>query len=97
MTPPVKAEYDTARDHGKPMLVFAKTVSARALEADQVLHSANVKYDTFANATELREKLQRSLGGHLLTLIRGDGEQSFGPSDRAAQLRAYAQTRQPSG
>jgi hypothetical protein len=90
MTEPVKAEFDTARDHGKPMLVFAKAVPARDAAADHVLHSANVKYDAFVNATELREKLRRSLGGHLLTLIRGDGEQFFGPGDRAAQLRAYA-------
>ena len=90
LTPPVKAEFDTARDHGKPMLVFAKDVPSREPDADQLLHSANVKYDKFVNATELREKLRRSLGGHLLTLIRGDGEQSFGPGDRAAQLRAFA-------
>jgi Domain of unknown function (DUF4062) len=90
MTEPVKAEFDTARDHGKPMLVFAKDVPSRAPDADQLLHSANVKYDTFVNATELREKLRRSLGAHLLTLIRGDGEQSFGPGDRAAQVRAFA-------
>jgi len=90
MTEPVKAEFETARDHGKPMLVFAKAVPSRDPEAERVLHSANVKYDPFVNATELREKLRRSLGVHLLTLIRGDGEQSFGPGDRAAQLRAFA-------
>jgi len=72
------------------MLVFAKAVPSREPEADQVLHVANVKHDTFVNATELHEKLRRSLGEHLLTLIRGDGEQSFGPGDRAAQLRTYA-------
>lgn len=93
LTPPVKAEFDTARDHGKPMLVFAKAVPSREPDADQLLHSADVKYDTFVNATELREKLRRSLGGHLLTLIRGDGEQAFGTGDRLAQLRAYARNR----
>ncbi len=95
LTPPVKAEFDTARDHGKPMLVFAKDVPSREPEADQLLHSANVKYDTFVNATELREKLRRSLGVHLLTLIRGDAEQSIGPGDRAAQLRGYARNYTP--
>lgn len=90
VTAPVKAEFDTARDHGRPMLLFAKGVQSREPEAAQLLHSANVKYDTFVNATELREKLRRSLGQHLLTLIRGDAEQSFGPGDRGAQLRAYA-------
>jgi hypothetical protein len=90
ITEPVRAELETARDHGKPMLVFAKDVSSREPQADALLHSANVKYDTFVNAPELREKLRRSLGAHLLSLIRGDGTQTFGPGDRAAQLRAYA-------
>jgi len=90
VTAPVKAEFETARDHGKPMLLFAKDVQSRDLEAVQLLHTANVKYDTFVNSTELREKLRRSLGQHLLTLIRGDTEHSFGPGDRNAQLRAYA-------
>jgi hypothetical protein len=90
LTPPVKSEFDVARDHGKPILVFAKEVPARSPEADQVLNSANVKYDLFADATELREKLRRSLGTHLLKLIRGDGERSFGVGDRGAQLRAFA-------
>jgi hypothetical protein len=95
MTEPVKAEFEAARDHGKPMLVFAKAVPSREPDADRLLHSANVKYDTFVNATELHEKLRRSLGAHLLTLIRGDGDQSFGPGDRAAQLRAYARNYTP--
>jgi hypothetical protein len=95
MTEPVKAEFETARDHGKPMLVFAKALPSREPDADRVLHSANVKYDTFVNATELREKLRRSLGIHLLALIRGDGEQSFSPGDRLAQLRAYARNYTP--
>ena len=95
LTAPVKAEFETARDHGKPMLLFAKVVQSREPEADQVLHSANVKYDTFVNATELREKLRRSLGVHLLTLIRGDTDQSFGPGERAAQLRGYARDHTP--
>jgi hypothetical protein len=90
MTEPVKAEFETARDHGKPMLVFAKTVGSREPAADRVLHSANVKFDTFRTATELSEKLRRSLGLHLLTLIRGDGEPTFGPGGRGAQLRAFA-------
>jgi hypothetical protein len=56
LTKPVRDEFDTARDHGKPMLLFAKTVDARETAVNQLLHSANVKYDKFANATELREK-----------------------------------------
>jgi hypothetical protein len=95
VTKPVKDEFDTARDHGKPMLLFAKAASSREPDADQLLHSANVKYDTFINATELREKVRRALGNHLLTQIRGDGEESFGPGDRLAQLRAYSRSYTP--
>ncbi len=91
LTKPVKDEYDTARDHGRPVLVFAKTVVSRERDAEQLLRSANVKYDAFTNATELREKVRRALGNHVLALIRGDGEELFGPGDRLAQLRAYAQ------
>ena len=95
ITKPVKDEYDTARDHGKPMLLFAKAVASRKPEAEQLLGSANVKYDTFVSAAELREKIRQSLGIHLLTLIRGDGEQSFRSGDRLAQLRAYARNYTP--
>ena len=92
LTKPVKDEYDAARDYGKPMLLFAKAVSERDSDTDQLLHSSNVKYDMFVNALELREKLRRSLGGHILTLIRGDDDQSFRHGDRLAQLRTYART-----
>lgn len=53
------------------MLVFAKDVEQRDVDANQLLHSANVKYDWFLNAAELREKLRRALGNHLLRLVRG--------------------------
>jgi len=95
MTKPVKDEYDTARDHGKPMLLFAKVAVSREPDADQLLHSANVKYDTFMNAAELREKVRRALGNHLLSQIRGDGEESFRPGDRLAQLRSYVRNYTP--
>ena len=91
LTKPVRNEYDTARDHGKPMLVFAKTVVSREPDAEQMLRSANVKYDAFINAAELREKARSALENHILTLVRGDGEESARPGDRPAQRRAYAQ------
>jgi hypothetical protein len=92
LTQPVKAEFDTARDHGKPMLAFAKIVDRREVDANQLLHSANVKYDVFSNPTELRDKLRRALGEHLLHLIRGNGDEMLKPGDRLARLRAYART-----
>jgi hypothetical protein len=61
-------------------------------DANQLLHSANVKYDKFANATELREKIRRAVGDHVLRLIRGDGDEPLRPGDHLAQLRAYART-----
>jgi hypothetical protein len=90
LTKPVRDEYDTARDHGKPMLLFTKVLASRDPDTDQLLRSANVKYDTFANATELREKVRRAIGDHILTLIRGDRDDFFRPGDRIAQLRALA-------
>src|ERR1039458_32960 len=95
LTKPVKDECDTARDHGKPMLLFAKAAASREPDAEQLLHSANIKYDTFINATELREKVRRALGNHLLTQIRGDAEESLRPGDRLPQLRAYARSYTP--
>ena len=90
LTQPVKDEYDTALDRGKPMLLFAKAGALRDPAVDQLLHSANVKYDTFVNAVELRQNVRRAIGGYILTLIRGNGHESFRPGDRLAQLRAYA-------
>jgi hypothetical protein len=90
ITKPVKDEYDTARHHGKPILVFAKNVSAREPDAAQLLHAADVKYDTFINAAELREKVRRSLAYHILTLIRGGEDESFRSRDLLAELRASA-------
>lgn len=90
LTKPVKDEYETALDHGKPMLIFVKTAASREPDAEQLLQSANVKYDAFINATELREKVRRALGNHILALIRGDGGEPVRPGDRLAQLRAYA-------
>ena len=95
LTKPVKDEYDAARDHSKPMLLFAKAAVSRDPDADRLLHSANVKYDTFVNATELGEKVRRALGNHLLSQIRGDVEESFRPGDRVAQLRAHARSCTP--
>ena len=74
------------------MLLFAKAAVSREPDANQLLHSANVKYDTFIDATELREKVRRALGNHLLAQIQGDAEESFRPGDRLAQLRAYSRT-----
>jgi hypothetical protein len=92
LTKPVRDEFDTARDHGKPMLLFAKTVDARETAVNQLLHSANVKYDKFANATELRERIRRAVGDYLLRLIRGDGDEPLRLGGHLAQLRAYART-----
>jgi hypothetical protein len=91
VTPPVKKEFDTARDHGKPILTFCKSADSRDAETEVLLRSLNAKYDPFENAFELREKLRKSLGLHLLSLIRGDeAGLLIRPGDRIARLRKYA-------
>ena len=87
LTTPVHEEYLTARDHGKPILVFPKHSPSRDEGAEGLLRSLNAKYDLFSNHTELRAKLRRSLGLQLLTLIRGDGNEVLRPGDRLAPLR----------
>lgn len=57
MTEPVRQEFITARDHGKPILVFRKSVSQRTPEAEAILREADKKYDDFADAAELARKI----------------------------------------
>jgi hypothetical protein len=91
ITKPVKDEYETALDHGKPMLVFRKAGLARSAETEDLLRSLNAKYDSFVNVTELREKIRRSLALHVLSLIRHEEDQgTIRLGDRIARLRAYA-------
>jgi hypothetical protein len=92
LTAPVKAEYDTARDHGKPILVFCKAVAVREPETDVLLRSLNAKYDPFVNAVELREKIRKALGVHLLSLIHGEHGNAELLGDRIGQLRSFART-----
>lgn len=57
-----------AADYGKPILVFSKSGARREPDADDLLKSLNVKYDSFATPAQLSEKLRRALGLHLLEL-----------------------------
>jgi hypothetical protein len=93
LTQPTRAEYDTALDYGKPILVFCKEGVAREPEAAQLMGALNSKYDRFANAVEVREKLRTALGHELLRLIRGDASDGERPGDRIAQLRRLAKDR----
>jgi hypothetical protein len=91
ITKPVKDEYQAALDHGKPMLVFCKAGLTRDTETEDLLHSLNAKYDSFTNAAKLREKVRRSLGLHVLTVIRHEEDQgAIRLGDRIARLRSYA-------
>jgi hypothetical protein len=93
LTKPVKDEYETARDHAKPILVFCKAGLTRDLDAEDLLRSLNAKYDSFANAVELREKIRRSLGLHVLSVIRHEKDQgAMKLGDRIARLRAYTRS-----
>lgn len=87
ITTPVKAEFDTAQDHAKPVLVFCKTVAMREPETESLLRSIDLKYDSFLSAGELREKLRTALGLHLLQLIRGEAGIIERPGDRIANFR----------
>ena len=77
-TDPFKAEYQTARDYGKPILAFRKEVSSRLPEAEELLRSLGSKWDSFTDAVELREHLRTALGMELLRQIRGDGQKAEG-------------------
>ena len=52
--------------------MFCKAGTARQPEAEDLLRSLNLKYDSFANAAELTQRIRVSLGHHLLSLIRGE-------------------------
>lgn len=93
VTKPVQEEYRIACEHGKPMLIFCKDVATRKLETAELLRSIAVKYDAFANAVELREKIRRSLGQHLLQLIRGEAGGGNQLGDRIARLRRFSSER----
>lgn len=93
VTDPVKAECQTARDYGKPILAFRKEVLSRLPEAEELLRSLGRKWDSFADAVELREHLRTALGMELLRLIRGDGRETEGHGDRVARLRRFVADR----
>ena len=90
LTKPVDDEFNAARDHNKPVLAFSKSLPSRDPGVEALLRSLNAKYDPFANAVELRDKVRKSLGRHVLSLIRGEGGESVRPGDRLARLRSYA-------
>src|SRR5437867_1813551 len=71
--------------------VFISSIMNRSTE-DLVAEreAARSAVDAFANTAELREKVRRSLGNHILSLIRGDGTEALRLGDRLGQLRACA-------
>ena len=94
LTPAVREEFDTARDYEKPILAFAKNVPQREPEVAEVLALLDAKYDTFAEATELRDKIRAAVGKEILRRARGDREAHDSVnSDVAAALRAFSRTR----
>jgi hypothetical protein len=94
VTPAVREEFDTARDHEKPILAFVKKVLQREPGAAEVLALLDAKYDTFTEAQELRDKIRSAVGKEILRRARGDGEAHGSVNgDIAATLRAFARTR----
>jgi hypothetical protein len=94
-TKPVRDEVQVARDYGRPMLVFRKEGVAPTAEAADLLRTIPVKYDTFTNAVELREKIGASLGTHLLSLIRREPTAAPQLGDRLARLRRLQEKQRP--
>lgn len=76
VTKPVRDEVQVACDYRKPVLAFCKDVPARKPEAATILRSLDLKYDRFASAVELHEKIRTALGRHVLGLIRGEEAQA---------------------
>jgi hypothetical protein len=93
VTKPVQDEYRAAQDHNNPMLAFCKAVPFREPETESLLRSFHAKYEAFGSAIELREKIRRALGLHLLAIIRGDDGQTPRHGDRIARLRTFARDR----
>jgi hypothetical protein len=60
---------------------------------NRFLRSLNLKYDQFSTAAELREKIRKALGIHVLHLILGEGWETQRSGDRIAQLQMLARTR----
>jgi hypothetical protein len=90
----VREEFDTARDHEKPILAFVKNFPQREAGAAEVLALLDAKYDTFTEATELRDKIRSAVGKEILRRARGDGKAHGSVnSDIAATLRAFSRTR----
>jgi hypothetical protein len=92
MTPPVREEFDTARDHGKPILVFVKNVPDREPGVSEVLGLLDVKYASFSDAADLRDKARAALGQEIRRKAKPEAE-SLRSGDQIAQLRAFARKR----
>ncbi len=90
LTEPVRHEYETAHLHGKLTLIFAKSTNLREPQLEQLLRSADLKYDPFESATDLAEKVKSAVVQHIRDLLRGD--QSPRPGDRLASLQKLNET-----
>ncbi len=94
LTPAVQEEFETARDHGKALLVFPKNVSDRQPEAQALLGAIDAKYDRFLTTEELRGKLRVALGHEILRRTKGEGLLAAEGDSVPATLRKYASARQ---
>jgi hypothetical protein len=96
VTPAVREEFETALDHGKPILAFVKNVTDREPEAIEVIRLLDAKYDTFTIAADLASKVRAALSQEILRRARGNGPApSHESGDLAESLRALSRTRKP--
>lgn len=89
MTDPVREELVTARDHGKPVLAFAKDLPDREPQANEVLNSLDAKYDKFIDSDDLREKVKAALSEEIRRRARPE-TQPCRSGDLAGRLRDLA-------
>jgi hypothetical protein len=89
LTPPVQAEYETAKEHAKPVLIFCKKLDSRNENVRGLLSTCNVKYEIFGTPTDLKKRMRRAVAMHFLQIVRG-GTENFRPSGLLGQLKAIA-------
>jgi hypothetical protein len=88
-TDPVTAELQRAKDRCRPILVFAKEAADRTPLAKALLDSAGVKYATFHDTEQLKQRVTDAIEQALVSGLRALRE--HGGGSVLAQLRQLAE------
>ncbi len=92
MTPAVRDEVNTARDHSKGILAFARELPSREPEAAELLRLLDSKYDSFASAEDLGPKVRNAVAMEIRKRAKPDGVNGAAPGNLVAQLREFMRT-----